>query len=353
MKEILIVSWNGEGEGGVERVTHYARMAWQDRYKITIIDLEMVKSDKKYDIWLGLHYALDALVVSAYTNAYIRKKLKKMKREDLIVVTQGYNAPLVEADVAFAHGTMRMFHIKTFNDHRWHFSQFFEMRSWNKSKRLIAVGEHVKQEAIDLYHVSQDKIHIIENCVDTDIFYPLQEKEYEAHNTILFCGRLFPVKGLDKLLELARLLEEQDELSLLIAAPISMNAELFANMRHTKVMIGLKRDEMNAFYNAGSVMFFPSLYEGWELVTLECLSAGVPVLGRDVGAAGDLWHDGQRGVKLMSDDMQENLSAIRKLAGQYRDMKDRMSLHEDMVEKYSLSQYKNKLNAFLKDNQRK
>ena len=78
LKEILIVSWNGESGGGAERVTHYARMAWQDRYKITIIDLEMVKSDKKYDIWLGLHYALDALVVSAYTNAYIRKKLKKM-----------------------------------------------------------------------------------------------------------------------------------------------------------------------------------------------------------------------------------------------------------------------------------
>ena len=63
-----------------------------------------------------------------------------------------------------------------------------------------------------------------------------------------------------------------------------------------------------------------------------------------------MWHDGQRGVKLMSDDMQENLSAIRKLAGQYRDMKDRMSLHEDMVEKYSLSQYKNRLNEFLKHN---
>lgn len=348
MKEILIVSWFGESDtGGVERVTHYAKMAWQNNYQVTIVDLKTIKENKKYGIWFGLHYALDALVVSAYTNALIKRKTKR--RENMIIVTQGYNAPLVKADITFAHGTMRKYQMEVCKDRKWHFSQLFEKYSWNRAKHVIAVGGHVKQEAVALYHVSPDKISVLENCVDTDVFYPIPNRKRDAHYTILFCGRLEQRKGVDELLKLARLLEKQETYSLLIATPNSANTEMFVNMRRTKVMTGLKRDKMNAFYNAGGVMFFPSLYEGWELVTLESLSAGVPVLARDVGAAGDLWRYGQKGVKLMSDDMQENLAIMRELAGQYRDIRDRMLLHEDMVEKYSLSQYKNKLNEFLKD----
>ena len=348
LKEIVIVSWYGENDvGGVERVTHYMKTAWQDICKINIIDLEMVKSNSKYGMWLGLHYALDAFVISIYTNKFIRKLAEKVKREDIIVITQGYNAPFVTADISLSHGNMRAFQMKVYNDKRWHFSQFFEKHAWNAAKCVIAVGEHVKQEAIDLYNVSPDKIRVMENCVDTDIFYPLSRKKDDSYYTVLFCGRLDKNKGLDKLLELANLIENQKNFFLLIATPNPVNSELFKDLSHVKVEIGLKRNEMNEFYNGGNVMFFPSLYEGMELVTLESLSSGVPVLGQNIGAIGDFWKRGQQGIKLMSDNMQENLMMMQQLSKQFQELPARISLHEDMVGNYSLAKYKDELNKLI------
>jgi len=94
-------------------------------------------------------------------------------------------------------------------------------------------------------------------------------------------------------------------------------------------------------------MFFPSKYEGFGLVTIECLAAGVPVLGYDVGAVGDFYHSALKGVALISDNMDETLNIAKKLADLCTDMSVRKELYQNMYEKYSYEIYKEKLKSLL------
>ena len=77
-KNIVIISWNGENEvGGVEQVTYYMQQAWKESFDVTIIDFDLVRQSRFCKHFLGIHYYIDAWIVSIFTNSYVRKKQKK------------------------------------------------------------------------------------------------------------------------------------------------------------------------------------------------------------------------------------------------------------------------------------
>lgn len=338
---MYIVSWYGTNDvGGVERVTQYMIDAWQDSFDIDIINFDIIEKNSKYINWLHRHYIIDGIVVSFFV-----RQLQK-KEPNARFVIQGYNAPLIRSDLVFVHGTMRGFKIAQEGSlAKWHVNQLYEKWGMKNAKHVIAVGRHVKDEAVQLYHITEKKIEVIENCVDTNMFCPVKSDKdiKKGIYRILFVGRLEIRKGLQALIELAKRIENSDEYELQIAVNSSVNVELFEGFRNTTIIQKLQKEQMNEFYNKGSVMYLPSLYEGFEMVTLECLSAGVPVIGNHVGAVGDLYDRRQDGVEILSSDMQENLKKMKELSKQYQEMEMRQKLHEDIKRKYDLSIYKKKL----------
>lgn len=345
MKKLLIVSWHGLGDkGGVETMTQYMVQAWNDMYDIEIVDFDSMSKKSLYKEFLGKHYTLDAILVSLYTN----KKIHKYGRKNVRVVTQGYNAPLVRADIAFAHGTMRDLKISVYGDKRWHFHEIFEAYSWKRADKVVAVSEHVKEEAMGLYHVSGDKIIVLENCVNTEAFFPMERVNTDNICTLLFAGRLETRKGLNNLLEMAKIIEQRDDFRLLIGTPTSTNTELFDGMQHTEVRVGLKRNEMNIFYNSGNVLYFPSLHEGFALVTMEALSAGIPAIVTDIGGLRELYHKGVEGVELAGEEKEKDLLNARRLADRYQTYDARMRLHNAMVKEFSFNLYHDKLKELWK-----
>lgn len=348
-KKIVIISWYGESEtGGVEFVTYYLHQIWGELYDVEIIDFNKVKNNNLYSFFVGKHYVLDALLVSMYANKYIRELKRCVGDENVIVVTQGYNAPNVRADIAFAHGTMRGFEINAFNNYAWDYYERFEKKSWSYARKIIAVGEHVKIEAHKYYGIDLNKIEVIQNCVDTSIFFPKPRNEHKGCN-IIYCGRLTPPKNPQKLLEFARFIENNSSIKLIIATPSAENTEQFEQLKNTEIHIGLKKNEMNNFYNKGDIMYFPSVYEGFGLVTAECLSAGVPVFGNEVGAVNDFHKAGRMGIGIISGDNQRDLFEMIKLSKQYHDMDERKKLHEQMLKYQSFDVYKDKLINVLEE----
>ena len=340
-QKIYIVSWYGICDaGGVERVTYYMKQAWQEKYDIEIIDFNLMKKNIFYRCMLEKHYALDAILTSIYVNSIIHK----YKEENIKIVTQGYNAPYVKSDLLFSHGTMRGFKLAIEGPNaKWHFNQRFEKAAAKRAKKIVAVGNHVKREQQELYETEETRISVLENCVDTDIFFPLKKQKAQNDIKILFVGRLEFGKGLNKLLELAKVIENKNNLKLVIASNNDTNAELFKEYKNTEIKVGISRTEMNDFYNDGDIMFFPSLYEGFGLVTIEALSAGIPVMGNNVGAVSDLYKRGQRGIAIIQEDMNKNIDRIIEIVEECRDYQKRIQLHKDMVETYNLKIYMNQL----------
>ena len=138
-EKIYIVSWNGVSDsGGVERITYYMLQAWKDIYDVKIIDFEQIRKKNMYARFLGKHYVMDALLVSIYIN-HLKAKGK------VKIVTQGFNAPYVDADLHFSHGTMRGYKLAVQKDSKWHFNQYFEKRAAKRATRIIDVGNHLKR----------------------------------------------------------------------------------------------------------------------------------------------------------------------------------------------------------------
>ncbi len=331
--KIYIVSWNGLSDaGGVERVTQYLVNAWSEQYKVIIIDYKKMEEFKIIRKILKKHFIIDAVVSSLYVQA-----IKRKEPESKIVI-QGFNCPFVCADVAIAHGTMRGYKIALENDLKWHFNQLFEKIGMSKSKRVIAVSDSVKKELLKLYKISSDKIDVIVNSVDTEKFYPIK-RDANMITTILYAGRLEFGKGLNEILELANIIENREKYKFIIATNDENNSSMFAKLKRTKILVGLKCDEMNLFYNSGDVFFFPSLYEGFGLVTIEALSAGIPVIGRNLGAIGDLYKRNVDGVDILSGNIEENLKKIEGLSNHYKDYEERLKLHKFMQDNFSIKTY--------------
>lgn len=168
--KVLIVSWDGVNDtGGLERVTQYMIEALNSKYNIEIAQLSDLERKQFYKVFLNRHYVMDAILMSLY----VHNRIRAIGRDNVVVITQGYNAPFVKADIAYAHGTMRALKIAIEGENpKWHFNQWFEKIAFQRAKCVIAVAKSVREEMCKLYGVRKKKIKVINNCVDTDVFYP-------------------------------------------------------------------------------------------------------------------------------------------------------------------------------------
>ena len=142
------------------------------------------------------------------------------------------------------------------------------------------------------------KVVVIRNGVNTDVYKPLDEKEIlkikEKHNltdkkVILQVGSVYENKGQARVVEmLAPLLKENDNLVYAYVGGI-VSQEYFDRVKMAAdenfvsdktIYLGTVSPgkEMNEIYNIADATVFASEYEGFPLVCVESVSAGVPVM---------------------------------------------------------------------------
>lgn len=337
-KKFSIISWYGiEDVGGVERVMRILSEIISKQNDVNIIDKEYCLSKFPY-LSLLAKYRIGQMFLASLA-------AKKQKQCGDILIGNGFNAPFVNKDINFAHGTMYLLK-KRLGKFPWGGSSLFEMLSMHKSDFVVAISEETKESLNVYYHVNKNKIKVLNNCVDDEMFYPLHKQEKEFV-TILFSGRLEEGKGYKAILELAKYIEDKKGIRMKIATPTKENVEWFQNLKNTRVEVGVKYHDMNSFYNSGDIMFFPSKSEGFELVTLECLSAGIPVACYGVGAGGEIIAKNGQGVYLAEHDMHKLLSQLMGAAQDYKDMSKRMELHAQIKDEYGVERYIEKMNRII------
>lgn len=333
MKKIFIVSLNGiSNSGGVERVVFYINEILKDKYNVCIVDINKLKCLKLSKMLMAICGRIPGKISPILASMYI----KKVRGESDIIFTHGYNAPFIRADYLFAHGNTSGF-LKAKGKFPFRIESFYEYMAGKLAKNVIAVSKQVRYEWNKYYKTNIDKIKVLNNCVDTNIFKPMLRKENNEIN-VLFCGRLEDNKGLDKLISLAKEIENYENINLIIATNNNKNVKLFDNFSKVKITVGLDISNLNYFYNKGSLLYLPSIYEGFEMVTLEALSCGIPVFGNYVGAIRELYDKNILGVYLIEEN--NLINSIKSIYEDFKTNEKRKYLHQEVEKQFSYEIYR-------------
>jgi len=176
-----------------------------------------------------------------------------------------------------------------------------------------------------LYQADTRKVVVIPPGVDLSHFYPISRDEAKAFigvqpcdRTLLFVGRIEPLKGIDTLIQAIGLIRQRDVYTCLtvIGGDPTIDLEVEdSEMRRLQAICaeaGLsdlvtfigKRGQYTLpyYYSAAEAVVVPSHYESFGMVALEAMACGTPVVASQVGGLAFLVKDGETGFTVPVED---------------------------------------------------
>ncbi|MEX1255497.1 MAG: glycosyltransferase family 4 protein [Dehalococcoidia bacterium] len=184
--------------------------------------------------------------------------------------------------------------------------------------KIITGSEASAQSVAESFDLPRDHIRAIHDGVETDVFRPLPEVEFEP-NSVLFVGNSEDRnKGIRYLLEALRLLRSEVPFHLTIVhRPGSKGAPRLVQQLglHGRVTFleRLSTRDLVEQYNRAQVLVSPSLYEGFGLPAAEAMACGTAVVTTTAGALSEIVEDGISGVLVPPGDVEALAGAIRTL----------------------------------------
>ena len=333
-RKVIMLSYYGENSvGGLEKVVYYIRIVLQNNYNMT----EM-KMRKNIGRWNFILYPILFSIRLKFLN------------KDNITIAHGWQGFLNDSDFVFFHGTTQGAITQVPQDRSLgsKYISWMEKTAAKRAGTVIAVSENCRRELIQFYKILAEKTLVLNNAVDSDVFFPKQLFKQHRKLRIAFSGTLSSRKGMDSLIALSRYLTETDAAELWIACNNNYHTKEFEGNANTYISSGLNAMKMNDFYNSCDVLYFPSRYEGFSMASLEALSAGIPIVGSSFAILDELRN--YDFVQIMRD-----LSPA-KIVQSCIEMKEKFPglaelIHNQIKKDFGIEQYAVKLKRILHDNQ--
>ena len=192
-------------------------------------------------------------------------------------------------------------------------SMFCERTAIEGADAVIAVSRGVRDDVMNCYPaVNPDRIHVIHNGIDPEIYRPQPSPETLARFGIdpsrpfvLFNGRITRQKGLPLLLAAALKLDRDYQVVIVasspdtpeIAAEVTTLAGRVSAERGNLIWIDhfIAREDLIHLHSHAAVFVCPSIYEPFGLVILEAMACQTPVVASRVGGIPEIVVEGETG----------------------------------------------------------
>ena len=200
-------------------------------------------------------------------------------------------------------------HDVLFETHKELFRDAFSTRSTHlirhsarRAQCVLTVSEFSRQAIIEQYGISEDRVVVTLNGVDTNRFTVLSDRPKELATRygldrpfILTVGRLEPRKNLERLIESFANLNL--DMALVIAGVADFQHKGIVEAA-TKLPTGSVRflgaiadEDLPGLYNLAEILAYPSLIEGFGMPLLESMACGTPVVTSGRGALREVGGD--------------------------------------------------------------
>jgi len=177
------------------------------------------------------------------------------------------------------------------------FFRYFLPRVLRRSSAVIAVSQSTKEDLIKFYHLPAEKIHVIYEGYDAELFHPHQDaqavtKVYGLEHYIHYGGNILPHKNVAGLIQAFKLIaaKVQHQLVLQGRRDPKYAAELETLVKNLDLegrvaFLGyVPLDHLPYLYSAATVFVTVSLSEGFGLPPLEAMACGTPVVASRVSS---------------------------------------------------------------------
>jgi len=220
-----------------------------------------------------------------------------------------------------------------------------ELKIMKEAMGILVLTEVEKKDIHKLYKIPIEKIKVIPGGVDLGIFYP-EDKTYAREylnipnkNTLLYAGRIEPIKGLDILIDAFNVIQEHQDCQLIIVGGNLDQDHELKRLKSYAVQLDLldkilfigavTQEKLRLYYSAADVFVFPSHYESFGLVALEAMACGTPVVASRVG-----------GIPSFIDDAETGYLITRRCPDPFVDKLETLLSNQDLREKMADSALK-------------
>lgn len=206
-------------------------------------------------------------------------------------------------------------------------SSFAEKTAYENADGIIAVSGGMREDILRSYpKVDPARVHVVHNGIDVTAWKPNPATDvHERYSidphapTVIFVGRITRQKGLPFLLRALATLDHGVQVILCAGAPdtpeIAAEVEqLVAKLKSERegvflISEMLPRHELTQLLSHATTFVCPSVYEPLGIVNLEAMACGIPVVGTATGGIPEVIVDGETGILVPIDQVNDGTGA--------------------------------------------
>ncbi len=165
----------------------------------------------------------------------------------------------------------------------------------HKCLHVFTVSENSKKDIHNFYHVDEEKINVIYNGYNEQIFQPVQGKsqlkEKLSGSYMLMLGASYSHKNVKRVIEAFAKVKHEINCDLVISGGRNQYIESLKECVKNRGL-GIRVhfidyvpfSDLPELYSRAKIFLFPSLYEGFGIPVIEAMACGCPVLTSNVSS---------------------------------------------------------------------
>lgn len=237
-----------------------------------------------------------------------------------------------------------------FEDYPQYFGLIFRIRSKlmfrysaRKSKHVFTVSEYSKKKINEIYNIPNDKISVIHNAVDPEVFKPGNDEQellgtygLNCGGYLLTVGRLEPRKNHINLVEAYKKVNTEYPLVIIGQQDFGFNEVYDEIMNYSGrgriVHLNDVSDiDLPALYRHAKLFIYPTWAEGFGMPVLEAMASGVPVITSNTTSLPEVV--GDAGILI-------DPSSIEQIVEEMKVVLSKEDIRQELIRK-GLARYKN------------